>query len=126
MLSLAAASLSFSGPALRAPVAMPAVSMQSGWFPGASVPEGKSAALPFVPKPAHLDGSYVGDVVRTSPARASSREGSADLLWSPSDAPRRSLPCCSPRWLPLPPPLTPLPRFCRRASTRSTLAARTT
>ena len=61
MLALAAAASAAFAPttSLRSPVAAPRL----------STPQmEKSEALPFLEKPAHLDGTYAGDVVRSCKA----------------------------------------------------------
>ena len=68
MLSLASALPAFApAGALRAPAALPR-------FDAPQMV--KSEALPFLEKPAHLDGTYAGDVVRP-----------AAWMWDPCDRP---------------------------------------
>ena len=93
MLALSTSSFAYSPvavPTVAPRMASPSMAMTDGRFPAAGkgvLPDGRTAAIPFLVTPAHLDGTMAGDNVRRPPRVIFSRRthtpplsaGAADL-----------------------------------------------
>lgn len=93
MLALSTSSFAYSPvavPTVAPRMASPSMAMTDGRFPAAGkgvLPDGRTAAIPFLVTPAHLDGTMAGDNVRRPPRIIFSRRihtpplsaGAADL-----------------------------------------------